>query len=68
MVKSAVTRASPESMEEHAQAMYEILSWEYDKLMEDAEIFSQAKFTIELFDKIDAVLYRIRKGGESNGQ
>lgn len=68
MVKSAVTRASPESMKAHAQAMYEILSWEYDKLMEDAEIFSQAKFTIELFDKIDAVLYRIRKGGETNGR
>lgn len=68
MAETAVTRASPESMKENAQAMYEILSWEYDKLMEDAGIFSQAKFTIELFEKIDAVLYRIRKGGESNGR
>lgn len=65
MVKSAVTRASPESMKAHAQAMYEILSWEYNNLIEDAEIFSHPKFTRELFNKIDAVLYRIREGGET---
>ena len=68
MVIPAVTRTNPESVKAHAQAMYEILLWEYDRLMEDAEIFSQAKFTIELFDKIDAVLYGIRKGGETNGR
>ena len=68
MAKTAVRHASPESMKAHAQAMYEILSWEYDKLMEDAEIFSKPKFTIELFDKIDAVLYGIRKGCEANEQ